>query len=306
MPQLVRRSGERGRARTEATREHADRGDHGARHRARPPSHERRDRRCATSRPSWPAGYVHAGEPGCRPLGPTPPPVIGPEAARLVEHRFGDAMLRQRRCPPLRRPRRRRGRARSGGPVRPAPAHVRRCAADGGRPRVGPGGPSLLWWPEPRSSAGRPAWPAGSAALHYLSGDFEAALDALDRRDASPDGPDGGRGLTALAALRLEPTGTDADVVDWLACRAHVLAMLGRPMPARATAAACSGAGRAARGRTLPLGVAHLAAARTCRGSLQDAHDDQALRYAAQADDAVTVARALAARTWPGSGRGPL
>jgi DNA-binding SARP family transcriptional activator len=131
-------------------------------------------------------------------------------------------------------------------------------------------------------------WTAGLATrvagLHYLSGDFEAALDALDRADGSrPDVPG-------------PADEDDADVVDWLACRAHVLAMLGRVVPARATAAACLELAERL-GRPRGLGVAHLAMARTGRGPIADLHHERALEHAAAAEDVVTATRALQART---------
>lgn len=86
------------------------------------------------------------------------------------------------------------------------------------------------------------------------------------------------------------------DLVDWLACRVHVLAMLGLTEDACSAAARCLDAAERL-GQPRPLGVAHLAVARTCRGTLQDLHHDQALRYATEADDALTATRALAAQT---------
>ncbi len=127
-----------------------------------------------------------------------------------------------------------------------------------------------------------PGLAARVASLHYLCGEFESALDVLDRCSdlADPEAahPD------------------SEDLVDWLACRVHVLAMLGRPEDAASAAARCVDAAERF-GHPRPLGVAHLAMARTCRGTLQDLHHDQALRYATEADDAVTATRALAAQT---------
>ncbi len=122
------------------------------------------------------------------------------------------------------------------------------------------------------------------AGLHYLTGEFEKALDALDRGD--PGRPDAQR----------PSDGEAADVVDWLACRAHVLAMLGRPLPARTTAAACLELAER-RGNPQSLGVAHLAMARTGRGPVADLHHERALEHTAAAEDVVTATRALQART---------
>ena len=130
-------------------------------------------------------------------------------------------------------------------------------------------------------------WTAGLATrvagLHYLSGDFEAALRALDHLDGGSAAPG-------------PEDGVDADVVDWLACRAHVLAMLGRAEQARATAVACL---ELAEQLATPqaLGVAHLAVARTGGGPVSDLHHERALEHAAAAEDVVTATRALQART---------
>ncbi|HYN68474.1 MAG TPA: BTAD domain-containing putative transcriptional regulator [Ornithinibacter sp.] len=126
-----------------------------------------------------------------------------------------------------------------------------------------------------------PGLAARVAGLHYLCGEFESALTVLDRcPDASPGGYDV----------------SDEDVVDWLAGRVHVLAMLGRPAEAHAAAERCLTVAELT-GDPRPLGVAHLAVARTCRGTRKDLHHEHAVRYAALAGDAVTATRALAART---------
>ena len=127
-----------------------------------------------------------------------------------------------------------------------------------------------------------PGLAARVASLHYMCGEFESALDVLDRcSDLSDPGaapPDG------------------EELVDWWACRVHVLAMLGRPRrrrpPRRGVSTPPSDSATHARSesRTSP-------SARTCRGTLKDLHHDQALGYAAQADDVVTATRALAAHT---------
>jgi DNA-binding SARP family transcriptional activator len=127
-------------------------------------------------------------------------------------------------------------------------------------------------------------WHAGLAArvtaLHYLCGEFESALEVLDRcPDPSAGGTDGAE-----------------DVVDWWAARVHVLAMLGRPAEARSAAERCLAVAEVG-GEPRPLGVAHLAVARTCRGTLKDLHQEHAVRYATDAGDAVTATRALADHT---------
>ncbi len=126
-----------------------------------------------------------------------------------------------------------------------------------------------------------PGLAARVAGLHYLCGEFESALAVLDR---CPDAAPGGSAAS------------DEDVVDWLAARVHVLAMLGRPAEARAAAERCLALAEVS-GDPRPLGVAHLAAARTCRGTRKDLHHEQAVRHATLAGDAVTATRALAART---------
>ena len=126
----------------------------------------------------------------------------------------------------------------------------------------------------------RPGLAARVAGLHYLCGEFESALEVLDRcQDPSAGGTDGVE-----------------DVVDWWATRVHVLAMLGRPAEAGSAAEQCLAAAEVI-GEPRPLGVAHLAMARTCRGTLRDLHQEHAVRYATAAGDAVTATRALADRT---------
>ncbi len=117
------------------------------------------------------------------------------------------------------------------------------------------------------------------AGLHYLCGEFEAALRTLDRCT--------------------EPTshaGPDIDVVDWLACRAHVLVMMGRPEEARVPAAECLEIAERL-GQPHLLGIAHLVIARTSHGAVTDLHYEQAVGYATEADDAMTATRALQAQT---------
>ena len=202
-----------------------------------------------------------------------------PEAARLIG-RFGDAMLR-------------RGDARRyvdlvhdvvGHDLADQSERLRWTYADALR-MVGDLGRARRAFAPLVARAEVTGWTVGPAtrvaALHYLSGEFEKALDALDR--GSPDVPDPG-------------DGDDADVVDWLACRAHVLAMLGRPVPARATAAACLELAERL-GNPQSLGVAHLAMARTGRGPVADLHHERALEHTATAEDVVTATRALQART---------
>ena len=125
-----------------------------------------------------------------------------------------------------------------------------------------------------------PGLAARVAALHYLCGEFESALEVLDR------------------CPRPSAVGTDGveDVVDWWAARVHVLAMLGRPAEARSAAERCLAVAELG-GAPRPLGVAHLAAARTCRGEVKDLHQEHAVRYATDAGDAVTATRALADHT---------
>lgn len=122
---------------------------------------------------------------------------------------------------------------------------------------------------------------SGIAGLHYLCGQFDAALEALDRC------PHPGPGCQDI---------DQAGAVDWLACRVHVLAMLGRVDEARSFAEQALTTSEVAGDPGLHA-VAHLAMARTCRGTLKAAHHQEALRCAIAAGDAVTATRALAAQT---------
>ena len=165
------------------------------------------------------------------------------------------------------------------------PELVRRTYADALRMSGDPSGASRAFAPlvaRAAASGWQPGLAARVASLRYLCGEFEAALEVLDRcelRGAEPARPD------------------DEDLVDWLACRVHVLAILGRAEEAGCAAARCLEAAERL-GDARPLGVAHLAVARTCHGTLEDLHYRHALRYATQADDAVTATRALTAQTW--------
>ncbi len=129
----------------------------------------------------------------------------------------------------------------------------------------------------------RPGLAARVAQLHYMCGEYESALAVLDRcadvAEPATDGQD------------------DEDIVDWWASRVHVLDVLGRPEDAQRAAERCLDTAERG-GHARALGVAHLAAARTCRGTLTDLHHDHALRYAAQADDVGTSTRTLADRTY--------
>lgn len=127
-----------------------------------------------------------------------------------------------------------------------------------------------------------PGLAARVAGLHYLCGEFESALDVLNR-------------CTDVAEPVVDRRDGD-DLVDWLACRVHVLAMLGRPDDAQAAAARCLEAAERL-GDARSLAVAHLAVARTCRGTRKDLHHGQSIRYATEAGDAITATRALAAQT---------
>jgi DNA-binding SARP family transcriptional activator len=118
------------------------------------------------------------------------------------------------------------------------------------------------------------------ASLHYLRGEFQAALEALDRYAPCPD----------------DEQSDSIDVVDWLACRAHVLVMIGRPEDARLVAGRCHQIAEHL-GIAYAQGVAHLALARASRGAVMDLHFEQAVRFATDADDAVTATRALQAQT---------
>jgi len=130
-------------------------------------------------------------------------------------------------------------------------------------------------------------WSAGLAArvaaLHYLDGAFGSALDVLER---CPQDPPPGQGASA-----------DEELVDWSACRVHVLSVLGQPQGARSAAAWCLERAEQ-HGGARPLGVAHLAMARTSMGELAGLHLEQAARHATVAGDAVTLTRILDAQTY--------
>ena len=68
----------------------------------------------------------------------------------------------------------------------------------------------------------QPGLAARVAQLHYLCGEFPDALEALDRCTE----------VRSDHSVRPD----DADDVDWMACRAHVLVMIGRPQDAHADA----------------------------------------------------------------------
>ncbi len=137
------------------------------------------------------------------------------------------------------------------------------------------------------AESGASGWSPGLAgrvaALHYLCGEFETALAVLDRcQDVEGVGASGAAG---------------EDIVDWWAIRVHVLAVLGRPDDSRAAAASCLTLAESL-GEPRPLGVAHLAVARTCRGAAKDLHHELAIGFSTEAGDAVTLTRALSARVY--------
>jgi DNA-binding SARP family transcriptional activator/tetratricopeptide (TPR) repeat protein len=129
-------------------------------------------------------------------------------------------------------------------------------------------------------AAGPTDWDAGLsarvAALHYLTGEFPEALAALDRCHTRDDPCE--------------------DQVDWWAGRVHVLVVLGREEEAAGAAARCLALAEAL-GQARPRAVAHLAVARTLAGERRDLHQERAADLAREAGDAVTLTRALAART---------
>jgi DNA-binding SARP family transcriptional activator len=112
--------------------------------------------------------------------------------------------------------------------------------------------------------------------VQYMLGDHEAALEVLDR-------------VTT-------PDGLARDVVEWHACRAQVLASVGRDE--EATAAATT-ALRIAETADDPwaLPAAHLAVARCSTGSRKEAHLERATTAAAAVGDVVAAARAVTNRT---------
>jgi DNA-binding SARP family transcriptional activator len=201
--------------------------------------------------------------------------------ARLVGER-GEDMLRHGDAGPLTRL----VEQVIGEPVTDEPELVRRTYADGLRMAGDPSRARRAFAPlvaRAEEAGWQPGLAARVASLHYLCGEFESASDVLERCADRP-------GLVAVHP-------DSEDLVDWLACRVHVLDTLGRSEEARTAAVGCLEVAERL-GDPRPLGVAHLAVARTCRGTLKDLHHDHALRYATAADDAVTATRALAVQTW--------
>ena len=136
------------------------------------------------------------------------------------------------------------------------------------------------------------------AALDYMCGAFESALQTLDRcTDLTGPEPAGAFGGTVRTVAPAGTVENGEDLVDWWASRVNVLAMLGRDEDASSAAVRCLQAAEWL-GEPRALGVAHCAVARTCRGTRSELHYDQAMRYATEADDAVTATRVLTAQTW--------
>lgn len=154
--------------------------------------------------------------------------------------------------------------------------------------------------------AERVGWDAGLAArvaqLHYTKGEFACALVVLDAAIGEPVPQNKVGAASEGATSPGPPNGTSVvadtveDEVDRLACRVHVLAMLGRPSEAAPVADRVLALAEADGGDRV-LGVAHLAAARLARGARKEAHHDQALLAATRANDLATAARVLGAQT---------
>ncbi|MFD0742749.1 tetratricopeptide repeat protein [Phytohabitans flavus] len=121
-------------------------------------------------------------------------------------------------------------------------------------------------------------WPAAlawrAAMLHYMRGDYRGALDLLDRVTGGP-------------------SGTSADDVQVLACRATVLVVLGETERAATTATEALAAAAVA-GDDQAWAAAHLAAAHMAVGVRRDEHLARALAAAERAGDVVRQARVLA------------
>lgn len=141
-------------------------------------------------------------------------------------------------------------------------------------------------------SGWQPGDVARLAAVHVQLGQYEQALEVLDRWPApgpAPRGPD--------PQQTGHPDGdADESVVEWLAARTHVLVMLGREVEAEPVAARGLAAAEVL-GQPRLLGEAHLAMSRTVRGVRRELHQSAAIRWSTQAGDVVTTARALVART---------
>ncbi|GAA4352217.1 tetratricopeptide repeat protein [Angustibacter luteus] len=123
--------------------------------------------------------------------------------------------------------------------------------------------------------ADRDGWDAALsgqvAAVHYACGEPRAALVALDR-------------ISADAASG------DRDGILWRACRAQVLATLGRDDEAVTVAAQAVSDAEAGDDKHAAA-EAHSAMARVCRGSQKEAHLERALDAATSAGDALAAMR---------------
>lgn len=122
----------------------------------------------------------------------------------------------------------------------------------------------------PRPAPWAPGLSRRVAMVHFLTGDFPAAAEAL--------------------AQTPEPVGEDADSVEWWGCRAQVEATVGNAEQAARSATAALAAAETTGTR---LAAAHLAAARVSAGLRKDVHLELALGHARAAGDLGTVARVL-------------
>ena len=114
-------------------------------------------------------------------------------------------------------------------------------------------------------------WTAGSGGPGRTAALHVRGVRVGARRARPMHRPPGSRGSRS---------GRPRTIVDWWACRVHVLAMLGRPEEAQRRRGAVSRRRRAARRRSPARRRAPRRGAGPAAGTLKDLHHDHALRYA--------------------------
>jgi DNA-binding SARP family transcriptional activator len=143
--------------------------------------------------------------------------------------------------------------------------------------------------PAADDSAGR-GWPAALAhrvaAVHYASGELDAALQTLDHADAP--------GSTGSAQRAQDD---EVETVEWMSSKVHLLSSLGRGE--EATVVARAALARAdATGHARSLTAAHLAMSRVSQGERKAAHLEHALATATESEDMITASRILVNRSF--------
>ncbi len=111
------------------------------------------------------------------------------------------------------------------------------------------------------------------ASVHFMLGDFPAAVEALDRISGSQ-------------------VTSDLDGVEWRAARVLAVSMRGVDDGARALAAEALRLAERV-GEPGGLALAHLAVARTSDGAVKEAHHERALSWATRAGDVPLAARVM-------------